>query len=174
MSDTVSISRAPIRGMITLRGDLDSAVMRNAVEAIAPMPAQRCITRNGDNAAAWMSPDELLLMLPHADVARAIADMSAALAGSHHLVADVSDARAIFRVDGPAWREVLAKGAPVDFHGFGADEVRRTRIGQVAAAFWPVDGGAEVICFASVAEYMQAWLTTAATEGTLPDILPRG
>ncbi|MBB5515268.1 sarcosine oxidase subunit gamma [Rubricella aquisinus] len=174
MSDTVTITRARVRGMITLRGDLDSSVLRKAVEVIASMPAQRSIARKGDNAAAWMSPDELLLMVPHDAVSQTITDLSGALEGTHHLVADVSDARAIFSVNGPAWREVLAKGAPVDFHSFGTDEVRRTRIGQVAAAFWPTAQGAEVICFASVADYMQAWLTTSATEGTLPDILPRG
>lgn len=166
MSDTVTITRAMGRGMITLRGDLAHPALKAAVDAIAPMPGHRKITRNGDNAVAWMSVDEVLVMVPHAAVTGISAQISDALKDVHHLVADVSDARAIFTLHGAEWREVLAKGAPVDFHNFGSDEVRRSRIGQVAAAFWPTDQGAEVICFASVAEYMDTWLTTAATAGT--------
>jgi hypothetical protein len=68
----------------------------------------------------------------------AVAALLAALAGKHHLVADVSDARAVFTITGDGAREVLAKCCPVDVAPgvFGPGEVRRTRAAQVAAAVW--------------------------------------
>ena len=82
---------------------------------------------------------------------------------------DVSDARALFRIDGPGAREVLAKGAPVDLSpaAFGPGDFRRTRLGQVACAFWTPDGTSfELVCFRSVAAYVFGLLENAAKPGS--------
>ena len=90
----------------------------------------------------------------------------------HHLVADVSDARAVIALSGAGAREVLAKGAPVDMaqDRFGPAEIRRTRLGQVAVAFWMTGPETfELVCFRSVAGFVFDWLTVAAQPGSLPE-----
>lgn len=158
-------------GMITLRGDLSAAPMAQALDKAMglTMPQQRRIVANTDGTrhAGWMSPDELLLILPYAQVSDALAALSAALAGTHYLAENVSDARALIAVNGPdaRVREVLAKLAPVDLHPdhFTPGDIRRTRLAQVAGAFWITQAGqAHVICFRSVAQYVFDLLTAAA------------
>jgi len=54
--------------------------------------------------------------------------------------------------------------SPADLRAssFKAGVMRRSRIGQVAAAFWMQDAGIDVVCFRSVADYMQGVLSNAA------------
>jgi len=168
----VSVRETGPCGMITLRGDLASAALAGAVGAAAGagVPGQRGIIGEGGNRVAWMSPDELLLMVAHEQVPGALKAIEKALAGEHHLAVDVSDARAMFEIAGPsgAVRETLAKLCPVDMApgAFGPGEIRRTRMAQVPAAFWmPDEGCARVVCFRSVAEYVFGLLKDAALPG---------
>ena len=161
----VNVQELGLRGMITLRCDLAKL---NDLDGMA-LPAMGRIVTDGDRALAWMSPDELLLMLPHAGVPIALANISQQCQELHHLAVDVSDARALFALSGnAAAREVMAKLAPVDLHpdGFGVGQFRRSRLGQVAAAFWMADNGDfNVICFRSVADYVAALLAQSANDG---------
>jgi sarcosine oxidase subunit gamma len=164
-------ARGPL-GMVTLRGALASPALADAVRAATgcPVPERRRIVFAGENAAAWMSPDELMLFVAPGSPTSVVADLSRALAGEHHLAADVSDARALFRLTGPGARAVLAKGAPVDLTptAFGPGDFRRTRLGQVAAAFWmPEADTFDLTCFRSVGGFVAEWLATAARPGSL-------
>jgi sarcosine oxidase subunit gamma len=164
----VRIEEAGLRGMVMLRADPGAAAVRKAVKATVgvEVPALRKAALAGVRGALWMSPDELLLVMPHDEAPAAVARLAAGLAGVHHLAADVSDARAVFRLTGDldAVREVLAKLTPADLApgAFGEGDVRRTRLGQVAAAFWIEDGGVTLVCFRSVAGYVFDLLSAAA------------
>ena len=151
MSD---VERLRGQGMITVRCDF--AKLRGfAVPDI----------RKVKDGIVWMSPDELLMTMPKSDVSATVARLETTLKGQQHLIADVSDARAVFRLSGPNARETLAKGAPVDLSpdSFQPGDIRRTRIGQVAAAFWMVDAQTfHIVCFTSVAGYLEDWLRHAA------------
>ena len=150
-------------GMITLRAKgLKS--LEKAIKAVTgtKVPAQRRIEVNGDRACGWMSPDEYLLILPYAEVGQALASLAKSLAADHHLAVDVSDARAVFRVEGERAAEVLSRLAPVDFDRLEPGELRRTRTAQVAAAMWQQDQGYTVVCFRSVARYVFDLLANAA------------
>lgn len=166
----VTVADAGLTGMITLRGDLADAKLQEVCIKLtgAPMPAAGHITRADKGAIGWMSPDEVLLILPHADTAQALSSIAAALEGKHHLCVNVSDARALISVTGPFAREVIAKLAPADLGAdtFKPGQLRRTRLGQVAAAFWMTDETTfQVICFRSVAEYTFNLLRTSAQAG---------
>ncbi|GAB1363642.1 hypothetical protein MASR1M32_28780 [Rhodobacter sp.] len=90
-----------------------------------------------------------------------------ALAGEHHLAADVSDARAIFRIEGAKADQVLAKLCPADLARMQPAELRRTRVAQVAGAFWAADGaGYTLVSFRSVAGYVMGLLTHSAMAGS--------
>lgn len=165
----VSVTRAAPRGMVTLRADFGAQGAQSALLAATGcvMPGQRRIAFQNGRALAWMSPDEAMLFLPVPEAPGIVAAMAEAFAAAAHLAVDVSDARAIFRVAGPGARAALAKGAPVDLSatGFGPGDFRRTRLGQIAAAFWMTEDGAfEVMCFRSVADFVEEWLRLAALD----------
>jgi sarcosine oxidase, subunit gamma len=155
-------------GMITLRAAQDLAGLAAAIKAATgcAIPPQRGIETAADGKrCAWMSPDEYLLLMPQADVPAALQAIAQALAGQHHLALDVSHARAVFAVEGMA-QSVLAKLTPTDFAALAPNELRRTRLAQVPAAFWLEGGNATVICFRSVAQYVFDLLSHAARPGT--------
>lgn len=172
----VRVAEVGPQGMIVLRSKGDG--LAEALAALGlPLPGIRRIESAGDRAVAWMSPDELLIWLPYAQVPQAVAALGAALAGKHHLVADVSDARAVFTLTGAGAREVLAKCCPVDFAPgvFGPGEVRRTRAAQVAAAVWMgEDDTFTLVCFRSVARYVFDLLATLARPGAEVGLFSEG
>lgn len=159
---SVMIAEEPPQGMITVRGDLASAKMKKAVGEV---PALRKVVFTSNTEVFWMSPDELMVLCPYAEVGDQLAKIEAALAGTHHLAVDVSDARAMFSLSGEKIREVLAKLTPADLRpsALPALELRRTRLAQVPAAFWlRDDAAAQIICFRSVARYVFDVLKGAA------------
>jgi sarcosine oxidase subunit gamma len=165
------IAEAPVQGMITLRGNLGAAKVKNAATGVAgvDMPGPRQITCDEERGIAWMSPDELLILCPYADVSANVAKMQKTLGKTHALAVNVSDARAMFRVSGPAAREVLAKLAPVDLRRdqFTPGMFRRTRLAQVAAALWLTEDDCfHIVCFRSQAQYMFDLLKVAAQPGS--------
>jgi sarcosine oxidase subunit gamma len=154
-------------GMITLRAKGVKALDK-AVKSVTgtKLPAQRRIEINGDKACGWMSPDEYLLVVPYAEVTDALSKIAKALAGEHYLAVDVSDARAVFRIEGDKAADVLRKLSPVDFDHLEPGELRRSRAAQVAAAMWARDGGFTLVCFRSVAGYVMGLLTHSAQPGS--------
>lgn len=159
-------------GMISLRAKPDVAELAAAVKAAVgtAVPAQRRIEiaggANGSRACGWMSPDEYILILPYAETGAAMDAIAKEMGAAHHLAAVVSDARAVFRVEGDKAAQVLAKLCPVDFETLAEGELRRTRAAQVAAAFWKDGNGFTVVCFRSVAAYVMGLLSHSATPGS--------
>jgi sarcosine oxidase, subunit gamma len=153
-------------GMITLRAK-GLAGLNKAVKAAVgtKVPEIRRIEIAGDRACGWMSPDEYLLILPYAEVAKAVAAIAKALSGTHHLAVDVSDARAVFRIEGGDADQVLAKLCPVDLAKLAPGELRRTRAAQVACAFWQEGDGYTLVSFRSVASYVMGLLSHSARPG---------
>jgi sarcosine oxidase subunit gamma len=154
-------------GMISLRVLPDVPGLADAFKALGlSLPAVRRIAHGAKGSAAWMSPDEYLLIMDYHATGAAMATLTGALTGTHYLAVVVSDARAVFHVDGARADQVLRKLSPVDFDRLEPDEVRRTRAAQVAAAVWARDGGYTVVCFRSVADYMMGLLTHSAQLGS--------
>lgn len=153
-------------GMITIRADPDRAGDALAEAAGLAMPDRTGITIDGSRALGWMSPDELLLILPAAELAEALVLLDQALTGEHGLAVDVSDARAVFDVTGPHAADVIAKLAPVDAAAMPEGHLRRTRLAQTAAAIWRIEGGFRIIGFRSVADYTALILANAALPGS--------
>jgi sarcosine oxidase subunit gamma len=173
-SGLLRIRDAGPQGMVTLRGDLSASALRTACTRISgtgfPKPTR--IEMHEGRALAWMSPDELFLMLPRAEAPEAVARLGEALAGTHHLAADVSDARAMFHIEGAGLRQVLGKLTPADLRPghFAPGTMRRSRLAQVPAAFWMTgEATASVICFRSVARYVFDLLSSAAAPGAAVD-----
>ncbi len=157
--------------MVTLKAELTKATRTAIKKALGhPAPAIRKIA----NGVAWMAPDELLIMVPQGDSPQTVIDHLTAEIKAPMLAVDVSDARAVFTLKGNSAREVLAKGAPVDLSpgAFQPGDFRRTRLGQVAVAFWlEAEDEITLVCFASLRQFMFDWLVNAAKKGSLPACL---
>lgn len=160
------VARIEGLAMITIRADLARAGDALAEATGLPMPDPTGITTDGVRSLGWMSPDELLLILPEADRDEALQLLEQALAGEHALVADMSDARAVFDVTGLHADDVIAKLSPVDLPHLTPGTLRRSRAAQTAAAFWRIPGGLRVIGFRSTADYLGLILSEAARPGT--------
>ena len=155
-------------GMITLRCKHDVKALPKAIKSAVgmAMPAPRRIVKDGAFGAAWMAPDELLLILPYDQVANVLAGIAKSLKAEHHLAVDVSDARAVFRITGEKAAQVLTKLTPADLTALQPGEIRRSRVAQVAAAFWVQDDGFTLVCFRSVAVYVMDLLAHSAARGS--------
>lgn len=158
-------------GMIMIRADLARAGDAIAGAAGLPLPDAARVTGDGARGLGWMSPDELLMVLPLAEVGQTVRDLTDALTGEHALVQDVSNMRCVFDVTGRKPAQVLSKLCPVDFAALPADGLRRTRAAQVACGIWRVPDGFRVIAFRSVTDYLRGILENAAQAGT--DLDPR-
>jgi sarcosine oxidase subunit gamma len=164
----VDVSEAPATGMITLRGDLADAGVQKAVKSVmgAGVPATLTVTDADAGQILWMSPDELMIVCAYDQADQMVSDLITALGDTHSMVVNVSDARAVFDLNGSATSEIIAKLAPIDVKSMPAGTVRRTRFAQIPAAFWMTSNdSARIICFRSVGDYMFNQLRNSAQAG---------
>jgi sarcosine oxidase subunit gamma len=159
------------RGMVDVRGDAASAKFRSAVKEVLgldlPLEPRTSVTQGGITVL-WLSVDQWLVCTDTAAKAAKLAEkLRAALGKEHSLVVDVSDMRAIIRLEGDAAREVLMKGSSVDFTlpGHKAGFVRRLLFAEIAALVHIVSDDpftADVYVFRSYADYAWKWLLATA------------
>ncbi len=167
-SGLVELSEATPRGMISLRGDLNDATLKSSVEKLTgtEFPGIGQVSAGQQSAACWMSPDELMIFVSHQERYEALTALRDTLTNQHVLIEDMSDARAIICLKGDLCRDVLGKLTPADLRAsiLPPGRLRRTRLGQVPAAFWFRDETkAEVLCFRSVAKYVFDLLEMASS-----------
>lgn len=167
-SGLVTVREMGLQGMVSLRADLGAAA--GALEKVtgAKLPGQRGIGAGAKGTVAWMAPDEVMILCDHDAALQMVTDLTAALKGKHHLAVNLSDARAMFALEGEAGglKDVLAKITPADMAALAPGEMRRTRLQQVPAAIWfETETEARVICFRSVAQYVFDLLALSAKEG---------
>ena len=167
----IGISDAGLLGQMTLRGDVGGAAVAALMLELtgSTVPGPLGVVSKGDTRVVWMSPDELLVIMPRDGVASAVARTDEVLGTAHHMALDVSDARALIRLSGAQVGEVLAKGAPCDVSekAFPPGTARRTHLAGLAVGLWRVSGDQwEVVCFRSYAHHLMAWLEQAAAPGS--------
>ena len=96
---------------LTLRGSPEVA---QAVATMLGLPvADTMLAGTGDGSRRMLrlGPDEWLLALP------SMPDLSSAVEGRHHALVDISERLPAVELSGPASRDVLAGGCPLDLHG---------------------------------------------------------
>jgi sarcosine oxidase subunit gamma len=158
------------RGMIDLRGlASDRKFMAAAKQALGiELPKQpRTSTSWGEIKVLWLSIDQWLILAPRAKVAELLASLDTALAGIHSLAVDVSDMRAVIRLEGEGAREVLMKGCSLDLLSgeYGPGTVRRMRFAEIAALLHVVEDDAfDVYVFRSYADHAWDYLLATARE----------
>ena len=166
----VSLREIPDRGMIDLRGlTSDAAFMSAAREAlgVALPTAPRTSASWGDVRVLWLSVDQWLVLSTRTKAHELLTRLNAALTGIHSLAVDVSDMRAVIRLEGQGIREILMKGTSLDLlspevqPGF----CRRMRFAEIAALLHVVEENVfDVYVFRSYAHYAWSFLCATARE----------
>lgn len=129
------------------------------------LPGDACrANAAGERAALWLGPDEHLLLAPDGSQARIAAELEIALTGIPHSLVDVSQRQVAIVVEGPAARELLASGCPLDLDpdAFPVGMCTRTLFGKAEALLWR--SGAEEYHLEigrSFAAYVRGWLREA-------------
>jgi sarcosine oxidase, subunit gamma len=166
----VSLREITDRGMIDLRGlTSDAAFMEAArgVLGVALPTTPRTSASWGDVKVLWLSTDQWLVLSTRSKSHELLANLRAALAGVHSLAVDVSDMRAVIRMEGEASRTVLMKGTSLDLLSgdYAAGTCRRMRFAEIAALLHVVEDDIfDIYVFRSYAHYAWEFLTVTSRD----------
>ena len=134
----------------------------------SPLPeTPNTVSKNGDRRILWLGPDEFLVLVKAGEEDSLSAVIGGALAKQHHAVTIVSDALSCIQLNGPAVRDLLAKGCAIDLHpskfieGMCAQSLH-TSVG--VTIFCDGETSLRLICRTSFLDYIIAWLKDAALE----------
>ena len=164
---SISIREIAERGMIDLRGLATDSGFMAAVKGVlgVDLPVKpRTSASWGDVKVLWLSTDQWLILSSRSKSYELHAQLRAALQGIHSLVVDVSDMRAIIRLEGEGCREVLMKGTSLDLldKEYVQGCCRRMRYAEIAALLDVVEDNVfDIYVFRSYAHY--AWNFLCAT-----------
>ncbi|HUQ37465.1 MAG TPA: sarcosine oxidase subunit gamma family protein [Aestuariivirga sp.] len=155
------------RGMIDVRGHANDkkfmAVAKKVLGLDLPKTPRTSVSW-GDVKALWLSIDQWLILCSRAKAVELVAALKAELGGIHSLIVDVSDMRAVLRLEGDGVREVLLKGSSLDLlsDDYAPGTVRRMRYAEIAALLHVVEDTVfDIYVFRSYADY--AWDFILAT-----------
>jgi sarcosine oxidase, subunit gamma len=167
----ISMREIAGRGMIDLRGlSTDRKFMATAKSVLGfDLPkAPRSATTWGDMRALWLSVDQWLILCP-GDKAQALhAQLVETLQGIHSLAVNVSDMRAVIRLEGEQVRATVMKGTSIDLTDghYPAGTVRRMKFAEIAALLHVVeDSVIDIYVFRSYADHAWEFLLKAARKG---------
>lgn len=167
---SISLREIADRGMIDLRGNASDAAFMSAVKDVLGVglpTAPRSSASWGDVKVLWLSIDQWLILSTRNKVHEILAKLRAALAGIHSLAVDVSDMRAVIRLEGEGCREILMKGTSLDLLDpeYKPGCCRRMRFAEIAALLNVVEDNVfDVYVFRSYAQYTWEFLCATARE----------
>jgi sarcosine oxidase, subunit gamma len=169
---SINMREIALRGMIDLRGlSTDKKFLAAAKTALGfDLPkAPRTSSGWGDVKALWLSPDQWLILSARDKAPVLLEKLNAALGKIHSLAVDVSDMRAIIRLEGEGVRETLMKGCSLDLlsEEYAPGTIRRVRFAEIAALIHIVeDNTIDLYVFRSYADYAWEFLLKAARKGS--------
>lgn len=165
----VTLTERPFLTMVNLRVAPSSEAAERVEKTLgAPLPPQ-CggTSTSGSHTVAWLGPDEWLV-LSRAEGTAVTAELRDALGSDAGSVVDVSANRTTLELSGPAARQVLEKGCPLDLHprSFGPGGAVSTTVGPVALLLWQTDDAPtyRLLPRASFAGHLARWLIDAMSE----------
>jgi sarcosine oxidase, subunit gamma len=168
----IAIREIAGRGMIDVRGLMTDRKFMAAVKGVLgfDLPkAQRTSAAWGDMKALCLSTDQWLLLCPGDKVQILTEQLNTALKGIHSLIVDVSDMRAIIRLEGEHARTTVMKGTSIDLTDghYPAGTIRRMKFAEVGALLHIIeDDVIEIYVFRSYGDYAWAFLLKAARKGS--------
>lgn len=164
---TITVREIAGRGMIDLRGSTtDRKFMAAAKEVLGvELPkSPRTSSGWGDVRVLWLSVDQWLVLTAADKAGDLTATLRKTLNGIHSMATNVSDMRAVIRVEGASARVGLLKGCSLDLLNgeYQSGSVRRMRFAEIAALLHVVEDDVfDIYVFRSYADY--AWNFLMAT-----------
>jgi sarcosine oxidase, subunit gamma len=155
------------RGVIDVRGSTSDKKFMAAAKKVLGLDlpkTPRTSVSWGDVKALWLSIDQWLILCSRAKAVELTAALKVELGNIHSLIVDVSDMRAVLRLEGEGVREVLLKGSSLDLlsDDYAPGTVRRMRYAEIAALLHVVEDTVfDIYVFRSYADY--AWDFILAT-----------
>jgi sarcosine oxidase, subunit gamma len=169
----VRIREVPFLTMVGLRV-VPGSVTAGRVETRlgVSLPSACGAVSIGDGVSVlWLSPDEFLVVSDERQPAPLTAALVDALEAEPGSAIDLSANRTTFELSGPAAREVLEKGCPLDLHPrtFQVGAAYMTLIGSVPVILWQVsDELYRILPRSSFADFLGRWLLDAMLEFKAP------
>ena len=162
----ISIEDVSDFGMVTIKANFSDVQIHNLIriETGVETPKIGKISFGKKLSVAWMSVDELAIILRDREADKITKKFKQKLKNHHHLCVNMSDSRRCFRLLGKSWREILSKGSPSDLRPgvFGAGSFRRTRIVNLPVGIWAVnEAEAYIFTMHSVGSFLSNWLASA-------------
>jgi sarcosine oxidase subunit gamma len=141
-------------------GGSEAAVRSGLATALGTAPADAAgrAARKDGTAILWVGPGRWLVV----EAERAGRDLGAILlraVADPAVVTDISQGRSVIRVSGPAARDLLAKGFPVDLHprAFPVDACAQSLLGHVGAFVHAVDAVPSFDLYVARSYALTAW-----------------
>lgn len=164
----VKLSDGGFVGQLLLRGSGDGPFRMAAVAALMtalPFEPNRVSEREGIRAI-WLGPDEWLIVAAEEKLESLTRGLMHELSGQSLALTDVSEARAVIGLQGPAAREVLSQGMALDLHprAFGPGQAAQTLLARVPVILHQRTDEPRYDLYVqrSLAEYLWHWLEDAA------------
>ncbi|MBC8241449.1 MAG: sarcosine oxidase subunit gamma [Alphaproteobacteria bacterium] len=170
--------RRPL-SIVHVAGKIDDKAFVDGVKKACgcDLPTEPCtVSSSGDLSIAWLGPTRWLAVAPD----RGPGVLESALrdtCGDSGAIIDVSHGRTVIRIAGPNARDVLMKGAPLDFHAkvFTPGRVAQSAISQCGVVLVCVaDDAFDLYVFRGFGQHMWEWVNDAAAEYgcTVTECLP--
>ena len=166
----VRLSDGGFTGQLLLRGNGEGRFRMAAVAALGtalPFEPNR-VTEHEDVRAIWLGPDEWLIVAGEERLEGLTRALMHELQGQPLAITDVSEARAVIGIAGPAAREVLSQGLSIDLHpsAFGPGQAAQTLLARVPIILHQRSEAPRYDLYVSrsLAEYLWHWLEDAGRE----------
>ncbi len=137
-------------------------------------PGLSAANASGEGVALWTGPGRWLLGLPAGEGKASVTALAEALAGRHHAVIDLTQARTVVRASGPRLRDLLSKGVPIDLHPrvFPLGACAVTSLAHVTGVLHHAEEGViDLFVMRSFGLHLWEWLHEAGEEYGL-EVLP--
>ncbi len=141
---------------------MEAAALAEAFENLCGMtlPSPNRFTTLGALTLISAGPGQWMALSPAQNLYETLQPLQ-----SHAALTDQSHGRAIIRVSGPKWHEVLRKGVTLNLHEFAVGQAAATVISHIGALMWRVDEAQFIIAVPrSLAGSFWHWLETSAAE----------
>lgn len=167
----VKLAEVPFIGKVILRGNPENKNFMVAAKDVLgiDLPTTALTFNTGETYSAhWMGPDEWIIYAPEDGETALVTALQEKLHDIPSQVVNVSDYYVTMRLSGPAAREVLKKGSPLDLHPskFKAGQCTGTRFANATVFIIQRDETPtyDVQVRMSFAEYLWNYFTEAARE----------
>lgn len=161
------------QAIVNFRGDPADAGLSQALSGVVgsgglpwPTRAAEC-PADGPHRVVWAGPDDWFVIAPAGSQEALMQALRAAAGSRHHAVTDVSSGYVVLALAGPAARDVLAQGCPLDLHlrSFPVGQSAGTVFFKASVWMWRTgDEAFELLVRSSFAGYVEEMLRRCTLE----------